>query len=196
MASPTNLRKSPRFPLVVPIQVTWKDTQGLEWRRQGYCLDTSSGGLKMELPSPVPVNACIQVRSAQLHFAGSASVRHCRRDGPRYLVGVAFRTVASEVLRPEPPPERRVPDDEPESDDIRPFFQELHARKMKQVALRRSRHKAWRRVALIVWATVSVLFVLSFPRLLRFASETYPHPLLERASAFVETITEHGPSMQ
>jgi len=84
---------------VVPVQVSWTDAQGIESQRDGYSLDTSSGGLKIELPSPLPINSFITVRSVRLNFVGSGSVRHCRRDGRRYFVGVTFQPSPSEVAR-------------------------------------------------------------------------------------------------
>ena len=205
-ALPTNLRKSPRLPLVAPVQVSWTEAQGIESQRGGYSIDTSSGGLKMELPGPIPMNSCITVRLARLGFVGSASVRHCRRDGPRYIVGVAFRTSPSEVLRSEPAlPDRARDDsphdpaaesrfliDEPVSDDVRLFFQDLNARKSRRAVSSKARYKTWLRVALVLWVAVGVLFILTLLRLLRYATETYQHPLLQKASAFVEAAVNYG----
>jgi hypothetical protein len=182
MSSPVNLRKSPRRPLTAPVQISWTDAQGVEWYRRGYCLDTSSGGLKMELPGPVPVNSLLRVRLDQLNFVGRVSVRHCRRDGPRYVVGVAFRTPPSEVARSEsaiedrerdysshePAAESRFLIDEPVSDEVRLFFQDLRARESRRTVFSKVRRKqTLLRVALAVWVAAGVLFVLSLPRLLR-----------------------------
>jgi len=188
--------------LVAPVQVFWTDTQGIESQRNGYSLDSSPGGLKMELPGPLPINSQITVRLNELNLIGTASVRHCRREGRRYLVGVSFRSSPSEVTEAEPPlpervreescddsaAERRFLLDEPVTDDVRLFFQARKEGRLERAVAEKRRHEMWLRVAVVLWIAVGVLFTLNLPRLLRYASDAFPHPLLERASAFVETL--------
>ena len=87
MRALTNLRKYPRYPLVAPLQVSWKDARGIDWNHEGYCLETSVGGLKMMLSHAVPTDTSVTLRMPEPQFNGSAVVCHCTLVGPRYLIG-------------------------------------------------------------------------------------------------------------
>jgi len=69
---------------------------------RGVVVDRSSGGVCLELTTPLAVGAVVSVRpSAGTGIGGwiEAEVRHCRRDGPAWHVGFKFlRTPPLSVL--------------------------------------------------------------------------------------------------
>jgi len=160
----------------------------------------------MELPRALPVNIRISVRLPRLDLNSSVLVRHCTSHGPKYVIGVAFQRTPSEALRAAPAIEDRqqhYPEQDPAleswnaitqppDDDVRTYFQDLKTRKSGRSASTKARRRMWLRVALAVSGAVGVLFILTLPRLLRYATESYQHPLLQKASAFVEAMVNYG----
>ncbi len=206
MTPQTDHRRHPRYPLGAPIQVSWMDRRGFQWQDHGSCLDTSEGGLKMELPRAVPVNACINVSVPWLGLSSSVLVRHCTHHGWKYIIGGAFQKTPSEVLRvaltlpagerhaheQDPPWRNSFTIAQPPDDDVRKYFQSLKARKSGRIASTEARRRVWLRVVLVVWIAVGVVFCLTLPKLLRYATATYQHPLLQKASALVEAVVNYG----
>lgn len=206
MTPQTDLRRHPRYPLGAPIQVSWMDRRGFQWQDDGSCLDTSEGGLKMELPRAVPVNAWINVSVPWLGLNNSVLVRHCTHHEWKYVIGVAFQKTPSEVLRAapvliagerqaheqDPPWKNGFTIAQPPDDDVRKYLQALKARKPRRIASTEARRRVWFRVVLVVWIAVGVVFCLTLPKLLRYATATYQHPLLQKASALVEAVVNYG----
>ena len=206
MSALTNLRKYPRYPLVAPIQVSWKDARGIDWNHEGYCLETSVGGLKMMLSHAVPTDTSVMLRMPEPQFNGSAVVCHCTLFGPRYFIGVALHNPASEARHDKVALEdrrRQEPEQDlaleswialaqPPDDDIRTFFEDVKVRQLRRAASVKVRQRVWLGVALVVWVAVGVLLLLNRPWLLRYASAAYRYPLVQKASAFVEAVINNG----
>jgi hypothetical protein len=206
MRALTNLRKYPRYQLVAPIQVSWKDARGVDRNHEGYCLEASVGGLKMELSDAVPTYTSVTLRIPEPQFNGFAVVRHCTVVGPRYLLGVALQSPASKALQAKVAVEHRrrqqreedlaleslIARAQPPDDHIRTFFQDVKVRKSRRAASMRVRQRGLLGVAVVVWVAVGVLLFLNQPWLLRVASAIYRHPLGQKAAAFVEAVINHG----
>ncbi len=206
MTPHTDLRKHPRYPLNAPIQVSWRDRRGFQWQDRGHCVDASKGGLRMELPHAVPVNVWIRVSLAQLDLDSSVLVRHCTFHASKYLIGAAFQSTPSGFLQAVPAlhkPDQLAPDqdpslgrrltlDQPPDDDIRKFFQDVRTRKTGRTGSTEARRKRWLRVTLIATIAAGVLFILTLPRLLRLATATYQHLLLQESSASVEAVVDYS----
>ena len=206
MITQSDLRRHPRYPSEAPIRVSWRDRRGFQWQDHGHCVDASEGGLKMELPRAVPVDRWISVSLAEPHLDSSALVRHCRLDGSKYLIGVAFPNAPDGVVRAtpapcepdqfansqEPPRESRLTLDQPPDDDVRRFFQDVMTRKSKRSVSTEGRRNRWLAVTLIVSFALGVLVILTLPRLLRLAGVAYRHPALQKSSTFVEAVVDYS----
>ena len=85
-----DLRKHNRLPFSGKISLTWADTNGNPFGRNGDCLDVSSTGLKIKLDSQIAVRTVVTVKAKELALHGSASVRSCTRLGSRFVLGLEF----------------------------------------------------------------------------------------------------------
>lgn len=80
-------RRHRRIPYIGSIQISW-ETSGQARFAQGRCVDVSEGGLKLEVPVPVPLRTSIIMRSEKIQLSGSATVRHIARYGSKYILGI------------------------------------------------------------------------------------------------------------
>jgi hypothetical protein len=108
MRNGTELRRHQRTRLRANIRAGWEDGSG----RQKFCntqsLDISISGLRLELPENIEARSMVNVKSEQLQLHSSGTVRHCRRTGVQYTVGIEFnggfrwRPMLLEGLRTDP----------------------------------------------------------------------------------------------
>jgi hypothetical protein len=82
------LRRHTRSTKSAPVQVVWKDRQGLDNVIRGTIIDVSESGIRIELPEPLEKQTYVTLQSTSLGLHGSASVRSCTRKGVRYVVGL------------------------------------------------------------------------------------------------------------
>jgi len=54
---------------------------------RGRCVDLSEDGLLLELPVSMQVRTVVTLRFDRIQLIGTASVRHTRRVGMKFLVG-------------------------------------------------------------------------------------------------------------
>jgi hypothetical protein len=55
---------------------------------RGRCVDLSEDGLLLELPVSMQVRTVVTLRFDRIQLAGTASVRHIRRAGMKFLAGL------------------------------------------------------------------------------------------------------------
>ena len=96
MVAPTRRverRRDPRERLTNPVEVSWEDVGGPRQCSRGRCLNSSTGGLGMELQDHIEVAARIQFIIVHTSVAGTAQVRYCRPKGSKYVVGAEFTSL-------------------------------------------------------------------------------------------------------
>ena len=74
------------------IQISWIERGEPRYIRGKY-VDVSQGGVRLEIPVPIPAGVVVQLRSESIKISGSARVRHVSRFGARHVIGI-------ELLRP------------------------------------------------------------------------------------------------
>jgi hypothetical protein len=89
------------------LRVSWLDPQGsLRMAQRSRVLNVSEEGIAFELPEPAQLGSRVKIQADKHRLLGEATVRHCRRVGPKYVVGVEFvdglRWKAPEEDVPEP----------------------------------------------------------------------------------------------
>jgi hypothetical protein len=84
------MRRHPRLPFEVPMQVSWKDSRGQVQNLRTKCLDLSDEGARLETDAPIPPRTSISLQSARHGSLGMASVRSCVRHTLKYWIGVEF----------------------------------------------------------------------------------------------------------
>lgn len=90
MASDRDIRRYRRKTISTRAQVTWQDHLGNDKFANARCFDISESGLRLEVPEALPVHAQITLRSSDLRLHGRASVKHCSKQGTKYILGVEF----------------------------------------------------------------------------------------------------------
>jgi|GraSoiStandDraft_16_1057320.scaffolds.fasta_scaffold1108463_1 hypothetical protein len=81
-------RRYPRIPYVGMVRVGWEDAQGHMKYAQTKCVDISAGGLRIELPEPIPMGSYVTVRADRINLAGRAMVRYKARHGAKFIHGL------------------------------------------------------------------------------------------------------------
>lgn len=79
-----------RFKVSFSVSVLWQEKPGEIRRLVGHCLDLSSEGIGVEAKDRVSPGAMVQVESKEFGRMGHATVKFCRRDQMRYLIGLSF----------------------------------------------------------------------------------------------------------
>lgn len=87
------MRRHARWQLKGPVQVSWKDSNGVVRSVRAKCLDLSAEGARLETDLPIPARSSITLHSERYGSLGSATVRHCVRHTLKYSIGVEFTSV-------------------------------------------------------------------------------------------------------
>jgi len=98
-----DLRRTRRY-LVdgATLRVGWLGMNGtLKVVQNARVLNICEHGMAFELPEPAQLVTRVKLQSAKHRLLGEATVRHCRRVGTKYVVGVEF----TDSLRWKPPDE-------------------------------------------------------------------------------------------
>jgi len=96
-----DLREHPRYAVDSGIlQVCWLDLSGAMKMARTRALNISEGGIALELPEAAMPQSMVRFQSDKFKIRGQGVVRHCRRAGTRFIVGLQF----TDGLRGSPPP--------------------------------------------------------------------------------------------
>jgi hypothetical protein len=90
MGQKGELRRHGRISKSAPLQLIWKDRQGLDRFINGSILDVSESGIRIELREPLEPQTYVTLQAVSLGLHGSASVKSCARKGLKYVVGLEF----------------------------------------------------------------------------------------------------------
>jgi hypothetical protein len=82
----------------------WTDRAGQDRWAIVRIFDLSEAGVRMELPEPVEGRTLLSFSSDDMRLRGQATVRFCRREGAKYVVGAEF--VAGTSWKPRAPAHR------------------------------------------------------------------------------------------
>jgi hypothetical protein len=86
-----DLRQHRRYALDAgTIKVSWLDITGSMKMTRTRGLNISEGGIAIELPEAALPLSLIRFQSDRFNVRGAGYVRHCRREGSRYVVGLEF----------------------------------------------------------------------------------------------------------
>jgi hypothetical protein len=85
-----NIRRHVRIDGNTTGQIMWQDRFGRDKWSKAMFLDISESGARFEMPEPVELRSVISVSSTAVRLHAQATVRFCKRQGGRYLVGVEF----------------------------------------------------------------------------------------------------------
>ena len=90
MSNEGDLRRHARSAKAAPLQLIWKDRQGIDRFINGSIIDVSESGVRVELREPLEKQIYVTLQAVSLGLHGSASVRTCARKGMKYVVGLEF----------------------------------------------------------------------------------------------------------
>src|SRR5262245_54155648 len=73
------------------LRVAWLDTNGsLKMAHDARVLNISECGIAIELPEAAQLLSRVKLQSEKHGLLGQGAVRHCRRVGTKYVVGIEF----------------------------------------------------------------------------------------------------------
>jgi hypothetical protein len=84
------VRRHERIPTTATVLVTWQDTAGNDKFASVRAFEVSEAGLRLILPEPLRLQSWVSLQAPKLGLHGRASVRHCRRQGAKYIIGLQF----------------------------------------------------------------------------------------------------------
>jgi len=85
-----NIRRHARFDGRTVAQVVWQDRLGRDKWAKAMLLDVSESGARFEMPEPLELRSVVGLTSQPLRLNGQGTVRFCKREGNKYIVGVEF----------------------------------------------------------------------------------------------------------
>jgi PilZ domain len=83
-----DLRRTRRIAFTAVAYLQWTEPNGEPMFAQGRCLDLSRNGLRLEVPAKVAVRTTVTLRIDRIQVQGAASVRHVRRMGAKFILGL------------------------------------------------------------------------------------------------------------
>ncbi len=86
-------RPEPRFRVDFPTYLNWQGKNGIVRRVRARCVDLSASGARVETAEALELRSMVLMTSDQFGRMGNATVRYCRREGLKYIVGLEFCTV-------------------------------------------------------------------------------------------------------
>ncbi len=81
-------RRASRSECSVAIRLGWTST--FDKYAMGACVDISRTGLRMLISDPIPVGTKVSFKSDCLALGGSGTVRFCKRQTGKYMIGLDF----------------------------------------------------------------------------------------------------------
>ncbi|MCW5979108.1 MAG: PilZ domain-containing protein [Bryobacteraceae bacterium] len=109
--NPAKLRRAPRVPLNSRIRLCWANERGENFVAYGRTTDISEVGLSVQTEVPLLPHSYVSFRIAAENLEGSASVRHVKRAGLKYTIGLDFTGGLRWNNDPPPPAPPPVPAD-------------------------------------------------------------------------------------
>jgi hypothetical protein len=87
-----DLRRSPRYAVDgETLRVSWLGLNGsLNMVQHSRVLNISEEGIAVELPEPAQLASRVKLEGEKHRLLGEGTVKHCRRSGARYVVGIEF----------------------------------------------------------------------------------------------------------
>jgi hypothetical protein len=86
-----DLRQHRRYALDAgTLKVSWLDVSGAMKMTRTRGLNISEGGIAIELPEAAMPQSLVRFQSDRYNVRGAGYVRHCHRQGSRYIVGLEF----------------------------------------------------------------------------------------------------------
>jgi hypothetical protein len=90
MTGEKKFRRHPREIFSGLVKVTWIDACGQFRSVQARGIDISQSGIGLELPEPVEPRTMVHIEGRPYRLLGTANVRHCQRNGIKFMVGLEF----------------------------------------------------------------------------------------------------------
>ena len=101
MRDSANLRRHERIECDTKGRAMWSDRFGRDKWAIVRIFDLSESGVRLELPEAVEARSVIQFSSDDMKVQGQATVRFCRHQGTKYVVGAEF--VGGTAWKPRTP---------------------------------------------------------------------------------------------
>jgi len=90
-----DIRRHRRIPHTGPVRLSWQGS-GEPCFAHGKCLDISAEGMLFETQEAVPLGVMVTIRAERLNVSGSAMVKHVRRKGFKYVIGLELSAALRE----------------------------------------------------------------------------------------------------
>jgi hypothetical protein len=88
-------RREERQPLTCPVQISWQRANGETCTTRATCREVSLQGARVECSEPLIARSSVYLRAPSYGLMGNATVRYCRRQGMRFVIGLEFTWAAA-----------------------------------------------------------------------------------------------------
>jgi hypothetical protein len=83
-------RRDERYPFTCALQISWQRSTGESCTMRATCREVSLHGARVECDEPLEVRSNVYLNTLSYGLMGNATVRYCRRQGMKYVVGLEF----------------------------------------------------------------------------------------------------------
>jgi len=97
LAPPKDLRRHCRVPYASPLDIG-STANGETKFVHATILEISLGGMRVEVPEPLPIGTLVTLRADALQLSGSAVVRHASQVGTKFTLGLELTPETREAL--------------------------------------------------------------------------------------------------
>ena len=101
----TQVKAEFRKPVLTLVEASWENPDGTLQTVPAYMEDTSAGGARIRIKTPIVVGLKLRIRWRHEHFSGTA--RYCRTERGEFLVGIQRDPTNSPI--PDRPAPNHVP---------------------------------------------------------------------------------------
>lgn len=88
-------RREERYPLKCAVQISWQRATGESCTTRATCLEVSLHGARVECTEPLVARSSVYISAMTYGLMGNATVRYCRRQGMKYVIGLEFTWAAA-----------------------------------------------------------------------------------------------------
>jgi hypothetical protein len=83
-------RREERYPFTCALEISWQRATGETCTIRATCREVSQHGARVECSEPLEVRSIVFLNTMKYGLMGNATVRYCRRQGMKYVVGLEF----------------------------------------------------------------------------------------------------------
>lgn len=88
-------RRGERYPITCAVQISWQRANGESCTTRATCREVSLHGARVECSEALMARSSVYLNAPSHGLMGNATVRYCRRQGMKFVIGLEFTWAAA-----------------------------------------------------------------------------------------------------